>query len=168
MKKLENLLEFDTFIESELFDETLTLIAESKTKEEYLTEVFSSEYFDLNELNERTVYEEEIYREYRRIRPQLVKGYRSKKLTAKYFKLEQENMTRNLEKDRSHVKLITEEFVEKLQSLNEDDFDVTLNVIRKEKIEEIKSFRRKTLRKITGEIKEMEEFYSSNPQLLVI
>lgn len=168
MNKIDKVPHIDLFLETQLFEEGLSLIDEALTKEEYLTEVFSSEFFEYDSVNERNEYEEEIYREYRRIRPQLVKGYRSKKLTEKYFRLEKENMLRNLEKDREHVKEIVEKTIEKLQTVNEKDFDVNVQAQRNKKIEEFKSYRRKTLRRITAERKEVENFYDSNPQLLII
>ena len=167
---MERIFEYNEYIESELLNESDFLYENIEKMEDYVNEVFSSEFFDYQAILEsnRDFYDEQIYREYRKIRPQLVKGKQTKALTETYFRLEKENLRRKLDADRNYIKRTISKLVEKLNKINEEDFDMVNQLERKEKIWNLQSYQRKMVRQINLEAKQMEKFLSSNPKILVI
>lgn len=167
---MERIFEYNEYIESELLNESDFLYENIEKMEDYVNEVFSSEFFDYQAILEsnRDFYDEQIYREYRKIRPQLVKGKQTKTLTETYFRLEKENLRRKLDADRNYIKRTVSRLVEKLNKINEEDFDMVNQLERKEKIWNLQSYQRKMVRQINLEAKQMEKFLSSNPKILVI
>ncbi len=167
---MDRLLEYHQFLENEIFTGDDLLTESIKTNEDYINEVFSSEYYDYESILEsvRDKHEEEIYREYRKIRPHLVKGNQTKEVTAKYFMLEKANLERRLEMDRSYLKRTTQKIIENLEALNEDEYDLYETLKRNDKIVLVKSYQRKTIRQINKELKEMVKWFDSNPKILII
>lgn len=167
---MEKIFEYREYIENEILNESDFLFENIENMDDYVNEVFSSEFFDYQSILESTrdYYEEEIYREYRKIRPTLVKGKQPKNLTENYFRLEKENLKRKLEADRSYLKRSVSRLIEKLNRINEEDFDIEKQLERKEKIWNLQSYQRKMVRQINNEITYVDKFYASNPKILVI
>ena len=167
---MDRIFEYREYITTEILNKSDFLFENITELDDYVNEVFSSEYFDYNAILESTRdhFEEEIYREYRKIRPQLVKGNQTKKLTEHYFELERNQLRKKLEADRWYVKRTVNRLIEELQKINEKDYEISANIQRNRKIDMLRSYQRKTIRKINSELKEMEKFLSSNPKILVI
>jgi flagellar biosynthesis regulator FlbT len=154
---MDNLLEFNTFINTEL-DENFIEINDN----------YSSEFFNYDEyLAEKYIYDETILEELKRIKPHLREGKQWKNVTRRYFELETEYVKNLLNKDKKYVNERVLYIVEQLQLLNEESDDYNLNEKRKNKITILESYKRSQIRKINKEIKLMVEFYQSNPKILV-
>lgn len=154
---MENIFEFNEFINTTL-DEDYKEINDN----------FSSEFFDYDEyISEKLLYDEEILSELKRIKPYLREGKQWKNITRKYFELETAYMTKVLLKDKNYVNEAVTYAVDHLTLLNEDSDDYSLNEKRKTKISLLESYRRKQVRKINKEIKEMADFYLNNPKILI-
>ena len=167
---MDKIYEYHQFLENEILNKNDFLTESIENNEDYVNEIYSSEFFEYEQILEsvRDKYEEEIYREYRRIRPQLVKGKQTKELTEKYFELEKQNLRRRLELDRSYLKRTTQKIIESLEALNEEDYDLYSTLERTDRIVTLRSYQRKTIRQINRELKELDKFYDSNPKILVI
>jgi len=165
---MENIVSLQEYINDEIYDNEDKLLIEYLT-EEFIEEIYSSEFFDPNYVNEALkIYDGEIFNEYRKIRKHLREGKQYKRVTARYFELETEYMRKALEADKEFIKRSTSLLAEKLNSLNEKSKDFNLNEKRIFKIKKLDTYQRSMIRKINKEIKEMEIFYANNPKILVV
>ena len=161
----KNLIGLYEFMQNELVSDDTEL--NEYLNEEFTEGYFSSEFFKAEKLNENSQYANELYDEFRRIKPLLKNGMDSSAVTRRFFELQKRYMNEELNKDTEYVSLVTERVANELETLIEETDNLELKESRKTKVKRVKDYRKCTLENIETERLYMEKFYANNPKILV-
>jgi flagellar motility protein MotE (MotC chaperone) len=133
--------------------------------------IYDFEDFLNSEITEKSHYtDEKIRKEYlRSVAPQLRKGEDpAKKDLKKFFDIHKEKMAQSLDEDEKNVTKLCDSEIERLNGkLNEGETDSAKQKKIQEKIKKIEAYKEAQLKDIKESKKKYNQFFNSNPKIII-